>query len=389
MRKNILFVGHSAHRSGAPIVLLDFLRWLQANDSELQFGVSVVDGGPLLADFRAITNTDVLRRPPGIPGRLVRRLLGDQRLMRAEDDAFARRARRGGYDLAYVNTVVPRREMIALGRLGIPIICHVHELDSAVAQWLGEEGLSPVLPYVSHFIAASAGVGEYLGSRWKIPETKITVVHSFTNLDLSAADFSEQRRTLRSTLGLSDDDVLIGNCGTLDWRKGADLFVQVARVVTDRLSGRRAHFIWLGVDRSSADCRRFVHDMRTCGLSDTITLMESRPNPAEVFAAMDIFALTSREDPFPLVMLEAANMSLPLVCFGASGGGPEFAGADAGLVAPYLDVGAFVDHVVALAGDLESRRTIGAAGRRKVREGFVIENQAPKLRDVILRVAGA
>jgi len=380
--KNVLFIGHSAHRSGAPIVLLDFLRWLRQHD-DLRFDVNVVEGGALLPEFRALATTEVLRRPPGFSNRIARRVVGRDRSIAAEDRAFARRVKAGGYDLVYVNTVVPKREMLALAETGIPIICHVHELDSAVTQWLGEEGLLRVVPRVSHFIAASAGVQDYLVRRWHVSASKISTVHSFATTDVGATDVSAARQALRSTLGLSDNDILIGGCGTLDWRKGADLFIQVARLVVDGLRGRKAHFIWLGADQGSLDYRRFLHDVRACGLADAVTVLPNRPNPAEVFAGMDIFALTSREDPFPLVMLEAASMCIPVVCFEASGGGPEFVGSDAGLKAPYLDVAAFARHVLSLASDARMRESVGVAARRKVLEHFMLEQQAPKLRDVI------
>ena len=113
-------------------------------------------------------------------------------------------------------------------------------------------------------------------------------------------------------------------------------------------------------------------------------MVENTPRPRDYFSAMDIFALTSREDPFPLVMLEASATGLPLVCFEASGGGPEFAEADAGLLAPYLDVAAFANRVLSLSADPEARRAIGGAARRKVAERYTIDQQAPKLRDLIV-----
>jgi len=97
---------------------------------------------------------------------------------------------------------------------------------------------------------------------------------------------------------------------------------------------------------------------------------------------MDIFALTSREDPFPLVMLEAAAIKLPMVCFAQSGGGPEFAEIGGGLVVPYLDVPAFAGCLAELAGDVARRRAIGASAARAV-EQFTIDRQAPKLRAVM------
>lgn len=54
--------------------------------------------------------------------------------------------------------------------------------------------------------------------------------------------------------------------------------------------------------------------------------------------AVDVFALNSREDSFPLVMLEASACCLPVFCFADSGGDPEFVTEDSGLVARYHDI---------------------------------------------------
>ncbi len=115
--------------------------------------------------------------------------------------------------------------------------------------------------------------------------------------------------------------------------------------------------------------------------------MESVQDPSDVYAAMDIFALTSREDPFPLVMLEAANYELPIVCFAQSGGGPEFVADDAGLIAPYLDVDRFADNVLLLTENAELRARLGSKGEQRVREHYSIDVQAPKLQNVIDEVA--
>ena len=123
-------------------------------------------------------------------------------------------------------------------------------------------------------------------------------------------------------------------------------------------------------------------------VGEAITVVENTSHLQDFLAAMDVFALSSREDPFPLVMLEAASMSLPLVCFGSSGGGPEFAGQDAGLIAPYLDVGAFAAHILALADDADARARLGNNGRRKVLEHYTLDHQIPKLYDVIAAVGG-
>lgn len=380
----ILFIGHSAGRTGAPIILLNFLRWLKQQNDDVQFDVGLLDAGALMAEHQAIANTEVLRSEPGFAWRVRRRLFGSRPWEPTADQAFARRVRERGYDLVYVNTIVPKREILALRETRVPIVCHVHELDYAMMQWLGKDGLAPLVPCVTHFVAASVAVRNYLVSRWNVAESKVTVIHEFVLSDSEVRDSPDVRKRVRSSLGLSDDDILVGGCGSVDWRKGADLFVQVARFVTADPNGHNIHFVWVGADKATSDFRRFAHDIRGSGLDRRISVVENTPRPRDYFSAMDIFALTSREDPFPLVMLEAGATGLPLVCFEASGGGPEFAEADAGLLAPYLDVAAFANRVLSLSADPEARESVGGAARRKVAERYTIDQQAPKLRDLIM-----
>jgi glycosyltransferase involved in cell wall biosynthesis len=99
----------------------------------------------------------------------------------------------------------------------------------------------------------------------------------------------------------------------------------------------------------------------------------------DYYCAMDAFALTSREDPFPLVMLEAGALGLPVVCFANSGGGPEFAGSGAGLIAPYLDVEALVGHLAVLRDNADLRRQLGTEAARLVRTIYTADQQAPKV----------
>ena len=386
--RRILFIGHSGHRSGAPLLLLQFLTWLRARQ-DLQFDVNLVRGGALLDEYAAVADTRVLRKPESgsFASRVVRRLKGDRRVEMEEDRILTARAR--AYDLAYVNTIVPVREMLAVHASGIPIICHAHEMASAADQWLDRRGLAPIVPIVSQFIAASRGVRDFLVERNAVPASKVTIVHEFTTADREVADQSANRLKWRKTLGLEPDEVLVGTCGTLDWRKGADLFVQIARRVAVRSPATRFRFLWVGADRSSLDYRRFTHELRVCGLESTMIVLESVPNAREIFPAMDVFALTSREDPFPLVMLEAALAGLPMVCFDSSGGGPEFAGDDAGVIVPYLDVDAFADALLRLSNDKDAGRALGAAARQKVLHNYTIESQAPKLCAVIDRVVAS
>ncbi len=71
---------------------------------------------------------------------------------------------------------------------------------------------------------------------------------------------------------------------------------------------------------------------------------DSRP----YFEAMDVFFLSSREDPFPLVMLEAAHVGKPIVGVRASGGVSDFLKGLDELLVESWDVEGLVDKISSL-----------------------------------------
>jgi glycosyltransferase involved in cell wall biosynthesis len=102
-------------------------------------------------------------------------------------------------------------------------------------------------------------------------------------------------------------------------------------------------------------------------------------------AAADVFALTSREDPYPLVCLEAAALGKPIVCFAGAGGAPEFVEQDCGFVVPYFDVTAMAGRIASLLESADCRIKMGAAARRKVAERHDISVAAPRILEIIER----
>jgi glycosyltransferase involved in cell wall biosynthesis len=91
---------------------------------------------------------------------------------------------------------------------------------------------------------------------------------------------------------------------------------------------------------------------------------------------MDLFALASLEESFPLAILEAMTSGLAVVAT-AVGGVPEcVVSGRTGLLVPPADPGALSKAIVALALDPARRRQLGQAGAARVREHFSSESQA-------------
>ena len=90
-------------------------------------------------------------------------------------------------------------------------------------------------------------------------------------------------------------------------------------------------------------------------------------------AVFDIFALTSREDPYPLVVLEAALLQKPMVCFENAGGAQDLIETDAGIIVPYLSLNAMANAIVSIKENPECRLQMGQIARKKVLQRHATE----------------
>jgi glycosyltransferase involved in cell wall biosynthesis len=102
---------------------------------------------------------------------------------------------------------------------------------------------------------------------------------------------------------------------------------------------RKVHFCWLGA-MDPAMQGWLADEIAAARATGTFHMPGHRDDVGSVLRASDAFALTSREDPFPSVVLEALAAGLPAFAFDRTGGIPDMLRANegAGTVVPYCDV---------------------------------------------------
>ena len=386
---SILFLSHDASRTGAPIALLTFLKWLRAN-SDYRFEVVLGSGGPLEPDFKALAPTmtaDIAagtfqgRRSTTVP----QALLNARRKLRLR--SLARRLSIA--DLVYSNTLQNGALLRELWHPGQKVLSHVHELEWWLSYRTSPRDLGFTKEATNHYVACSRATLENLISTEGVPPERITLCHAFIEVDeAQLARARADRLATRRCLGISPDALVVGGVGTMDWRKGPDLFVQLAAMVTRRVPDLDVHFVWAGGDTAGPTRGGLLMDARRLGLGDRIRFVGPLERPAQLFAAMDVFALTSREDPFPLVMLEAAAAGIPFVCFAGGGGASEFADPDAGRVAAYLDLADMAASVSDLLEREEERHVMGQTAAQRVRKRHTVDQAGPVLVDKIRQMLG-
>ena len=92
------------------------------------------------------------------------------------------------------------------------------------------------------------------------------------------------------------------------------------------------------------------------------------------FAGADVYALTSREDPFPAVALMAMDASLPVVGFEGIGGCSELLAAGCGKLVPAFEVNAYVSALEEILENRDLANRMGQIGQAQIRERFSFRN---------------
>jgi glycosyltransferase involved in cell wall biosynthesis len=378
--RTVLFISHDASRTGAPILLLRFLRWFR-DHRQIPFQTLVVSPGELLPDFASVGPMHVLE-PRSRLDRVFRRLnfpIGDNSRHLASLRKCLLEANIG---LIYSNTIATGKALDYLSFLDCPVICHVHELEQAIQQCERNGNLNMVKKHASSYVAVSHAVKRNLLATHGMPADRIKVIQGFIPTSGCLPDEAGNSRVaVRRELKIPKEARLVCASGSIAPRKGPDLFLRIADMLAKAPRDFPAYFVWIGGSTQQVNAMR--KQVQALSRQDLVHFIGSRPDVGPYYEASDVFLLPSREDPFPLVMLEAALRGKPVVCFDNSGGAPEFVQDDAGFIVRAFDVGEMAEKLALLLSSGELRRRMGEAGRQRVLRCHDINTSAPKIAAII------
>lgn len=320
----LLLVGHDAFPSGAQMLLLELGRRLR-RDTGIEIEFLLLDGGKMEDAYRATA-------PLLIAG-------GDAAL-RARIGALAQR----GFTAAIVNTTAAGRAVPMLAEAGIRCVQLVHELPriirekhlaaAARAGLLAAEQVVFPAPFVRDRVLEELGL---------TVQAKALVRPQGLYKPIAADPVGAAR--IRREFGVGEGEALLLGIGYADMRKGFDLFLQLWRVLQWR-GRRRVHACWLG-DIDPQMRGWLAEELAAAQATGSFHLPGRRDDVGAFMNAADGLALTSREDPFPSVVLEALAAGIPVFAFDRSGGIPDLlrGATDLGTVVPYGDVTAMAEAV--------------------------------------------
>ena len=179
------------------------------------------------------------------------------------------------------------------------------------------------------------------------------------------------RQKLRSELGLSDRDLMIGAVGRLSVEKGQDVLIDAFFTVSRHMAN--CHLVLVGDGPFDRTLRTRVAAL---GIQDRVHFLGLRENGSEIMQGFDILALPSRTEGMPNVVLEAFAGQVPVVAT-AVGSVPEMIGNDdAGWQVPPGEVGPFARALLEALTDRSGSDRRAREGLRRVLQDYSTERQA-------------
>jgi len=181
---------------------------------------------------------------------------------------------------------------------------------------------------------------------------------------------------------------LFGFAGSPIDRKGFDLFPQLVKICAQQFGQVPFKAVWVGCGPGSIAYQKADRDLRLLGVREHALLLPSVSCGAAALRQLDALALLSREDPYPVVALEAGAMAIPTVCFRHSGGIADLADQGYGVPVDYLDLEAFAAALLSLQRKPQERGELGRRFQEKVFSSNTVQTQGPQLAQLILDSAG-
>ncbi len=253
--------------------------------------------------------------------------------------------------------------MAALARTGLPaaLVCRRGSTGDIADSLRHRQAINACADAV--IVPSEALKAEFARIAWLDPRRVIVLPHE---IDAAAA------AAARPAAGLPACACRVVFAGCLSPVKGTDLLLQAWRRVHDRAPGAR--LLLVGAS-SGPDYRGLAAAL---GVADTVDFAGYQEDAKPWIAASDVLVLPSRREGAGFVLLEAMALGRP--CVGTRVGGiPEYlADGVSGLLIPPDDDAALADALLALIGDPDRRRRLGAAGRLRIDTTFAVGRSVPR-----------
>ncbi len=361
--KKVLLLHSSDDLYGASKIFLDVTRILIKNGFEVSVFIS--GGGPLydqmISEGINVQNLRMgaLRRqylnPLGLINRafyLTKAIVRLSKIIKKEK-----------FDYVFSNTtsIINGAVLKMLFGKKISHYWHIHEIidNSKIFNGL----LSSLMSYMDKGICVSNAVLNH----WQ----SISPKNAKKFLRIYNGYVPKPGQSIRESLGLSTETMVVTMIGRINKMKGPEFFVEIAK----KYLQENENTIFLIAGDCYPGYEYLVDELieRIGTYKDSIIYLGFREDVNDIMASSDVFVLPSvLPDPLPTVILEAMSRKLPIVTTTTGGAGEMVFDGDNGFHIDVWDIESACSYIKILADDESRRRAMGERSFQILQAEFVM-----------------
>jgi glycosyltransferase involved in cell wall biosynthesis len=231
-----------------------------------------------------------------------------------------------------------------------------------------------------HVVAVSHDARTELLRHNAIPADKVTVI--WNGIDLSPYRVA-QSTDIRAELGVRGDRPLIGTVGRLSEEKDHETLLRAFQAALE--SGLAAELVIAGGGSMEERLKELA---RALSIESEVHFLGFRKDVAAVLRGCDLYVQSSRMEGVSLTVIEAMAAGLPVVATRV-GGNPEVVqDGITGMLVPAAEPAALAAAIVAIAGDRQTAKRMGEAGRQRAYDIFSLDVMADAYLHLYERLLG-
>ncbi|MGQ9503350.1 MAG: glycosyltransferase family 4 protein [Thermogutta sp.] len=288
---------------------------------------------------------------------------------------LVRRLRREGHDLVYTNSAVIFEAALAARMARLPHIWHVHEIlrPHSWRSWLPTGAVCRLIDRWSDVIIFESHNAREIFAKLHLPQTKTEVIHNPSRFLLDEKAIPKSP-TLRRSLGIPEEAFVVLWVGQFIPRKNP----QLAIAGLERTENDRSVLLLVG----DGPLRPTVEANLPPAIRPRVRFLGFQEDVAPIIMASDVLLLTSVEESFGLVLVEAAACGKPAVATAC--GGPEeiIVHGETGYIVPRDDPEAIGRALTILGSQPELVSLLGQQARDWVSERFHPQSFANRISSV-------
>ncbi|MFH1727412.1 MAG: glycosyltransferase family 4 protein [Pseudomonadota bacterium] len=215
---------------------------------------------------------------------------------------------------------------------------------------------------------------------FKQSNSKVEVVPNGVNVADFACDLV--KNNLKKNLGIYGNEIIISMVSQISRQKRQIDFIKAAKIILSKY--RNIKFLIVGSEIQK-NCRKELdNEVSRLNIMDNVKFIDFYNPISDVFNISDICVLTSENEAFGRVLIEAMAAKKPVVGVN-SGGIPEIVENNInGLLVPLKDPENLARAIIQMIKDEAGRIKMGLAGYKKVQGEYTIQKHTQKISDIYL-----